>query len=100
MALSIKSDRKEVPTFSKYLGSLCFIITLVSFVSFASCIFKVSSFETWAPITLTTTILTTFVFLPIWLFTLSSSIPAAKARYEAAEPEAGGGEEVALPSIN
>jgi len=99
ISLSVKNDRKEVPTFSSYFGGLSAVITIFSFVTFASNVFQLTQFTTWVPLTLTTLILNSFILLPLWLWNLSTAIPAAKARFEVTQTEENG-EEVEITNIS
>lgn len=99
ICLSIKNDSKETPTFSSYFGGLSAVITLCSFVTFACNVFQLTQFHTWVPLILTTLILNAFILLPLWLWYLSTAIPAAKARYEVRQTEENG-EEVEITTIS
>ena len=99
ISLSVKNDEKEVPTFSSYFGGLSVCITLFSFATFASNVFKLTEFTTWVPMTITTTAMNSYILLPMWLLYLSGGIPAAKANIEVIQTEENG-EEVEIASIS
>ena len=101
ISLSVKQEKHDhpPPTFSSYFGVLSAIITVVSFVNFAANVFQISHHTTWVPLTLTMMSINAFLLLPLWLWNLSSAIPAAKARYEVSQTEENG-EEVELTAIS
>jgi len=97
--LSMRNDKKEVPTFTPYFAGLSFGITLFSFINFSSNVYKLTAYKSWVPLTISMTFFNSIILLPMWLYNLSGSIPAAKARFEVVQTERTG-EEVEISEIS